>query len=45
MEINVARLVTLNRMINLILSELVSEYKNKEEISNLQYKKITNLII
>jgi hypothetical protein len=45
MEINVARLVTLNRMINLILSELVSEDKNKEEISNLQYKKITNLII
>jgi len=45
MEINVARLVTLNRMINLILSELTSNDKNKEKISNLQYKKITILII
>lgn len=45
MEIIVAHLVTLNRMINLILSELTSEDKNKEKISNLQYKKITILII
>jgi hypothetical protein len=39
MEINVPRLVTLNRMINLILSELASKDKNKEKILNLQYKK------
>jgi hypothetical protein len=39
MEINVARLVTLNRMINIILSELASKDKNKEKIMNLQYKK------
>jgi hypothetical protein len=46
MEINVACLVTLNRMINIILSELASNDKNKEKTMNLQYKKkITILII
>ena len=39
MEFNVVRLVTLNRMINLVLSELASKDKNKEKILNLQYKK------
>jgi len=38
-EINVARLVTLNRMNNLILSELASKDKNKGKILNVQYKK------
>jgi len=37
METNVACLVALNRMINLILSELAPKDKNKEKILNLQY--------